>query len=259
MTPATPPPGPGSLIVFDLRKLAGHQLPARPGGGYCGRVLGAGWTGAVALAAAFAVSAAATPAGISGAVLLLPFQVSVLGTPAPPSPVRAGNLCHLRRCTSSRRRLGVASGTWACRRCRPGGGCDDSQFVGLKLIFLIVSRAVSLLRLSRRESWWKDAEILMLRHQLSVALRERPRAHSRLTWPDRAWLALLAGTLPINRLAAMRLIVTPGTVLRWHRDILRRRWARRTAPAPAGAPQCAVGGAAVGPGERVMGVPPHSR
>ena len=121
-----------------------------------------------------------------------------------------------------------ASGTWAGTRCRPGGGCDDSRLVGLKLIFLIVSRAVSLLRLSRRESWWKDAEILMLRHQLSVALRERPRAHSRLTWPDRAWLALLAGTLPIDRLAAMRLIVTPGTILRWHRDILRRRWARRS-------------------------------
>jgi hypothetical protein len=31
-----------------------------------------------------------------------------------------------------------------------------------------------------------------------VALRERPRAHSRLTWPDRAWLALLAGTLPVG-------------------------------------------------------------
>ena len=116
----------------------------------------------------------------------------------------------------------------AGRRCRPGGRCADSRFVGLKLIFLIVSRAVSLLRLSRRESWWKDGEILMLRHQLSVALRERSRAHSRLTWPDRAWLALLAGTLPIDCLAAMRLIVTPGTVLRWHRDILRRRWARRS-------------------------------
>lgn len=100
--------------------------------------------------------------------------------------------------------------------------------MGLKLIFLIVSRALSPLRLSRRESWWKDAEILMLRHQLSVVLRERPRAHSRLTWPDRAWLALLAGTLPVDRLAAMRLIVTPATVLRWHRDILRRRWARRS-------------------------------
>jgi putative transposase len=53
--------------------------------------------------------------------------------------------------------------------------------VGLRLIFLIVTRAVSLLGLSRRESWWKDAEILMLRHQLAVAEREHPRAHSRLT------------------------------------------------------------------------------
>jgi hypothetical protein len=44
-------------------------------------------------------------------------------------------------------------------------------------------------QLPRREAWWKDAEILMLRHQLAVALREQPRAHSRLTWPDRAWLA----------------------------------------------------------------------
>jgi hypothetical protein len=46
----------------------------------------------------------------------------------------------------------------------------------LKLIFLIVSRAVSLLGLPRREAWWKDAEILMLRHQLAVAWRERPGA-----------------------------------------------------------------------------------
>ena len=50
---------------------------------YCVRVLGAGWTQAVALLAAFAIATVATPAGISGAVLLLPFQVSVLGTPSP--------------------------------------------------------------------------------------------------------------------------------------------------------------------------------
>jgi hypothetical protein len=48
----------------------------------------------------------------------------------------------------------------------------------------------------------------MLRHQLAVAGRDHPGAHARLTWPDRAWLALLAGTLPVGRLAAMRLIVT---------------------------------------------------
>jgi uncharacterized membrane protein YfcA len=46
-------------------------------------VLGAGWTEVVALAAAYVIAVLATPAGISGAVLLLPFQVSVLGTPSP--------------------------------------------------------------------------------------------------------------------------------------------------------------------------------
>lgn len=101
------------------------------------------------------------------------------------------------------------------------------QLVSLKLIFLIVTRAVSLLGLSRRERW-KDAEILMLRHQLAVAERERPRAHLRLTWPDRAWLALLAGTVPAERLATIGLIVTPRTILRWQRDNARRRWSRRS-------------------------------
>jgi transposase len=106
----------------------------------------------------------------------------------------------------------------------------------LKLIFLVVSRAMSLIRLSRRESWWKDAEILMLRHQLAVAQRPRVRVHARLEWPDRAWLALLAGTLPIERLAGMRLIVTPGTIMRWHRDIVRRRWARLSRRGRSGRP-----------------------
>jgi hypothetical protein len=84
--------------------------------------------------------------------------------------------------------------------------------VGLKLIFLVVSRAMSLIRLSKRESWWKDAEILMVRHQLAVAQRQR------------------------ERLAGMRLIVTPGTILRWHRDIVRRRWARLSRRGRSGRP-----------------------
>ena len=46
-------------------------------------MLGAGWTELVALAAAFVIAVVATPAGVSGAVLLLPFQVGVLGTPSP--------------------------------------------------------------------------------------------------------------------------------------------------------------------------------
>lgn len=46
-------------------------------------MLGPGWTQVVALLAAYVVATLATPAGVSGAVLLLPFQVSVLGTPSP--------------------------------------------------------------------------------------------------------------------------------------------------------------------------------
>ena len=126
--------------------------------------------------------------------------------------------------------------TAGCSAPPPAGTWDDLRLVGLRLIFLIVTRAVSLLGLSRREWWWKDAEILMLRHQLAVAERERPGAHSRLTWPDRAWLALLAGTVPAGCLAAMRLIVTPGAILRWQRDIVRRRRARRSRRGRSGRP-----------------------
>ena len=147
----------------------------------------------------------------------------------------AENPLHLGRCSADRGRPGPASrrragSSWSFRR------WDDLRLAGLKLIFLVVTRAVSVLCLSRRKAWWKDAEILMLRHQLAVALRERPRAHSRLTWPDRAWLAMLAGTLPANQLAAMRLIVAPVTILRWHRDIVRRRWARLSRRGRSGRP-----------------------
>jgi hypothetical protein len=94
--------------------------------------------------------------------------------------------------------------------------------VTLKLIYLVVRCALSWLRLSRRDSTSKNVEILMLRHQLAVAQRTMsPRELQRkLTWADRAWLTLLAGLLSRARLARLRLIVTPGTLLRWHRDLL---------------------------------------
>jgi hypothetical protein len=117
----------------------------------------------------------------------------------------------------------------------PARAWDDLRLMGLKLVFLIVTRAVSLLGLSRREWWWKDAEILMLRHQLVVASATGLALIRIWRGPDRAWLALLAGTLPAERLAAMRLIVTPGTILRWQRDIVRRRWARWSPRAGRGA------------------------
>ncbi|WP_344656486.1 integrase [Catenulispora subtropica] len=84
--------------------------------------------------------------------------------------------------------------------------------------------------LAGRESAAKDVEILMLRHQLAVAQRRDPRVARKLTWADRAWLVLLARLSPTDRVPRLRLIVTPATLLRWHRDLLRRRWARRKTP-----------------------------
>lgn len=87
--------------------------------------------------------------------------------------------------------------------------------------------SASWLRLSRRDESWKAAEILLLRHQLTVVQRQVD-ARPTLTWADRAMIAGLLGVIPRARRAGVRLLVTPDTVLRWHRDIVRRRWAARS-------------------------------
>jgi putative transposase len=68
----------------------------------------------------------------------------------------------------------------------------------------------------------RDAEILILRHQ--VAVLQRQVKAPRLSRADRAVLAALARLLPGSQLRQLRLIVSPRTVLRWHADVVRRRW-----------------------------------
>ncbi|MEY9862937.1 hypothetical protein ABH935_008585 [Catenulispora sp. GAS73] len=70
----------------------------------------------------------------------------------------------------------------------------------LKLIYLVVRGLFTWGRLSLRGSTAKDVEILILRHQLAVAQRRDPRIARKLTWGDRAWLALLAGLVPVSSL-----------------------------------------------------------
>jgi len=105
----------------------------------------------------------------------------------------------------------------------------------LRFVFLLSTRAASWLRLSRREETWKTAEILILRHQLAVLQRRQPRRPN-LTWADRALLATLLSVIPKARRQGLRLLITPDTILRWHRDIVRRRWAARSACGRTGRP-----------------------
>jgi len=91
------------------------------------------------------------------------------------------------------------------------------------------------LLLSRREEAWKTAEILILRHQLAVLQRQQPRRPN-LDWADRALLATLLAVIPKARRHGLRLLVTPDTILRWHRDIVRRRWAARSRRGKTGRP-----------------------
>src|ERR1035438_3441479 len=103
----------------------------------------------------------------------------------------------------------------------------------LRFIFLLITRLGAWLRLSRRPETWKTAEILLLRHQLAVLQRRQPR-RPKLNWADRALRATLLSVIPKARRQSLRLLVTPDTIVRWHRDIVRRRWAASAMPAKTG-------------------------
>ena len=81
----------------------------------------------------------------------------------------------------------------------------------------------------------EDREILILRHQLTVLPRLQPRRPN-LNWADRALIATLLSLIPKARRHGLRLLVTPDTVLRRHRDIVRRRWTARSRRGKSGRP-----------------------
>jgi putative transposase len=101
--------------------------------------------------------------------------------------------------------------------------------VSIRLLYLICIGLCSWLVLLGRSAASRNAELLVLRHEVAVLRRTNPRP--RLDWADRAILAALIRVLP-RWLRAHRLVTT-GTVLRWHRRLVSRK---RTYPQRMGRP-----------------------
>ncbi len=98
----------------------------------------------------------------------------------------------------------------------------------LRVSYLVLTGMVTLLRLLAMSNTDKNIEILSLRHQRAVLQRQIDRP--RLTAPDRALLAALLHKLPRPTLRRLLLFVCADTILRWHRDLLRRRHAKISRP-----------------------------
>jgi len=94
--------------------------------------------------------------------------------------------------------------------------------VTFRLLYLILVRMCGWLALLPRSDNDKNTEILVLRHQIAVL--QRQVRSPRLSWADRAILAALTRRLSTARRCQLSLIVTPRTLLRWHADLVRRRW-----------------------------------
>jgi putative transposase len=107
----------------------------------------------------------------------------------------------------------------------------------LRLAYLTATNVFALLRLLPMSDRDKDAEILALRHQVTLLERQLGGNRPRFSPADRAFLAALLHRLPKDVLGRFRLLIRPDTVLRWHRDLLARRHAARSRPQRPGRPR----------------------
>ncbi len=103
--------------------------------------------------------------------------------------------------------------------------------------YLAVTHVFAALRLLPMTDREKDVEILALRHQQTILQRQLGDQRPQLRPEDRAFLAALLVPPPAATLRRLRLLVSPDTVLRWHRDLVKHRHARASMPRGPGRPR----------------------
>jgi putative transposase len=102
------------------------------------------------------------------------------------------------------------------------------------LLYVTLQRLLQLVALACRPEEFKELEIVVLRHELAILRRQVARPA--LRWADRAFLAAASRRVPHKRWSSF--FITPDTLLRWHRQLVARRWtypARQPGRPPIGA------------------------
>jgi hypothetical protein len=136
------------------------------------------------------------------------------------------------------------------QRARPSG--HDQELCRCACLYLIFLRLLNLLLLLGRSSASKDGELLVLRHDVAVLRTANPKS----TWTGQTERSVAAVVPRLPQMLRGHRVVTPGTILRWHRRLVAQKWTSPPRSRPSTRPgRCGRADRAPGQGRSPRGIP----